>query len=60
MGAALLYVVLALLLWWLNWVGINWLSSFGTSKNLTALMLIPFLAAFSYAMQRSFTFRQSR
>lgn len=55
--AALRYGVLALGLWWGNWLGINWLSELGLSRNLAALVLVPFLAAVSYTAQKLVVFR---
>jgi putative flippase GtrA len=54
--AALRYGVLALCLWWANWFGISWLAELGWSRNLGALVLVPFLAAVSYAAQKVFVF----
>ena len=50
--SALSYAVLALLLWWCNWAGIDWLLLLGIHKSLAALLLIPVLAALSYAVQK--------
>jgi len=56
--SALSYAVMALLLWWSNWAGIDWLAGFGLTRNLAALLLIPVLAAVSYAVQKLVIFRK--
>lgn len=56
--SAFSYLVLALLLWWANWAGIQALASLGLSRNLAALLLIPVLAAVSYSLQKLVVFRQ--
>ena len=56
--SAFRYGLLALLLWWCNWAGIDWLAGLGLTRNLAALILIPVLAAFSYAVQKLVIFRQ--
>ena len=56
--SALSYALMALFLWWCNWVGIDLVASFGLTRNLAALILIPVLAAFSYAVQKLVIFRQ--
>ena len=56
--SALSYALMALCLWWCNWAGIDWLSGLGLTRNLAALILIPVLAALSYAVQKLVIFRQ--
>jgi len=56
--SALSYAVMALLLWWCNWAGIDWLAGLGLTRNLAALLLIPVLAAVSYAVQKLVIFRK--
>ena len=56
--SALSYAVMALCLWWCNWAGIDWLAGLGLTRNLAALILIPVLAALSYAVQKLVIFRQ--
>ena len=56
--SALSYALMALFLWWCNWAGIDWLARLGLSRNLAALLLIPVLAALSYAVQKLVIFRQ--
>ena len=56
--SALSYALMALCLWWCNWAGIDWLAGLGLTRNLAALMLIPALAALSYAVQKLVIFRQ--
>ena len=55
--AALRYGVLAVCLWWANWLGISWLADQGWARNLAALALVPFLAGVSYAAQKFVVFR---
>ena len=56
--SALSYALMALLLWWCNWAGIDWLAALGLTRNVAALMLIPVLAALSYTVQKLVIFRQ--
>ena len=56
--SALSYALMALFLWWCNWAGIDWLAGLGLTRNLAALILIPVLAALSYAVQKLVIFRQ--
>ena len=56
--SALSYALMALFLWWCNWAGIDWLAVLGLTRNLAALILIPVLAALSYAVQKLVVFRQ--
>jgi len=55
--SALSYALMALCLWWCNWAGIDWLAGLGFTRNLAAVMLIPVLAALSYAVQKLVIFR---
>jgi putative flippase GtrA len=54
--SALAYAALALLLWCLNWGGINGLAVLGWPRNWAALSLVPLLAALSYRLQRQWVF----
>ena len=56
--SAMSYAVMAICLWWCNWIGIDWLARVGLTRNLAALMLIPVLASLSYAVQKLVIFRQ--
>ena len=56
--SAVFYALMALFLWWCNWAGIDWLAGLGFTRNLAALILIPVLAALSYAVQKLVVFRQ--
>ena len=56
--SAMTYGLMALFLWWCNWAGIDWLAGLGLTRNLAALILIPVLAALSYAVQKLVVFRQ--
>ena len=50
--SALSYALMALGLWWCNWAGIDCLAGFGLTRSVAALLLIPVLAAVSYAVQK--------
>ena len=56
--SAFSYALMALCLWWCNWAGIDWLARLGLTRSLAALILIPVLAALSYAVQKLVIFRQ--
>ena len=52
------YILLAYLLWITNWFSINWIYiSFGFSKNLSALFVLPLFALISYLFQKLFVFK---
>ena len=53
------YLFLALTLWILNFGFIESFFFFGVNKNLTALLLIPFLALFSYICQNKLVFKKN-
>ena len=53
------YLFLALTLWILNFGFIESFFYFGVNKNLTALLLIPFLALFSYNCQNKIVFKKN-
>ena len=53
------YLLLALTLWILNFGLIQSFFFFGVNKNITALLLIPFLALFSYYCQNKFVFKKN-
>jgi len=55
--AAIAYGLLALMLWWANWVGITALAAMGLQRNLGALLLVPLLATISYVAQKLVVFR---
>ena len=50
------YIFSTFLIWILNWSGIYFLSIYGVNKNFAALSLIPFLAIFSYLIQKKKVF----
>ena len=50
------YFISAFLLWIINWGGIYLISNYGINKNLSALILIPFLALISYLIQKNLVF----
>ncbi len=50
------YIFSTLFIWILNWSGIYFLSISGINKNIAALLLIPFLAFFSYSVQKKKVF----
>ena len=53
------YLLLGLTLWILNFGLIQSFFFFGVNKNITALLLIPFLALFSYYCQNKFVFKKN-
>ena len=55
-GTITRYIFLALIIWNLNWILIEAIKNFGPSRNLSALILMPFLAGFSYFMQKKYVF----
>lgn len=56
--AALRYSLLALVLWWANWSGIDALVRWSLPRHLAALALVPLLAALSYSLQKLLVFRE--
>ena len=50
------YFSSASILWFLNFSFIQIFSYLGYNKNLTAILLIPFLVIFSYLMQKKYVF----
>ena len=58
--SAFLYAILATLIWLVNWSGISLLIDIGLSPNLSAILLVPILAAFSYIIQRFLIFKNHR
>lgn len=55
--SAAAYGVLAVLLWWCNWGGIQGLAAMGWPRPWAALALVPVLAALSYLAQKTVVFR---
>ena len=52
------YLLVAYLLWIANWFSIDWIyTSYGFSKNLSALFVLPLLAIISYFLQKLFIFK---
>lgn len=51
------YFLLNIMVWNLNWILIEEISTFGISKNLVSLIIIMPLAFFSYVIQKYFVFR---
>ena len=52
------YITLNIFLWNTNWILIESISSYGFSKNIVSLFLIPFLASISYLAQKYFVFNK--
>ena len=50
------YVIVNLFIWNINWILISILNSYNISKNLAALIVIPFLALISFKYQKHFIF----
>ena len=51
------YLLLALILWMLNFFLIQSLFYVGVNKNITAIFIIPLLVIISYLSQRNFVFK---
>ena len=51
------YLILALILWILNFVLIQSFFYVGVNKNITAIFIIPLLVIISYLSQRNFVFK---
>ncbi len=54
---ALKYLTLAIILWALNWSGINFLTYYGFSRNISALAILPLLVIFSFLCQKLLVFK---
>ena len=50
------YIFLHIFLWNINWILINLINSYNVSKNLAALIVLPFLAVISYVYQKRIVF----
>tara|TARA_Y100000739_G_scaffold229952_1_gene247765 strand:- start:5757 stop:6140 length:384 start_codon:yes stop_codon:yes gene_type:complete len=51
------YLIIAFLLWLLNFGFIQLFFHYGANKNITAIFLVPFLAAIAYLSQKYYVFR---
>ena len=51
------YLILVIFLWNINWISIEFFHSFGISKNLVSLVIVPFLALISYISQKYVVFK---
>ena len=51
------YLFLAVILWMLNFVFIQFFFYVGVNKNITAILIIPLLVGISYFSQRNFVFK---
>jgi putative flippase GtrA len=58
--SAAAYGLLALLLWWCNWGGIQTLTALGWQRSWAALALVPLLALLSYLAQKTMVFRPTQ
>ncbi len=52
------FFALMITLWFLNYIGIIYLTTLDISKNIAALLLIPLLAFFSFLIQRFWVFKK--
>ena len=52
------YIFLVLFLWNINWILIEFFHSFGFTKSIIALVIIPFLALISYISQKFIVFKK--
>lgn len=51
------YLILVLFLWNTNWILIEYFYSYGISKNIISLVIVPFLALISYLSQKNVVFK---
>tara|TARA_B100002019_G_scaffold276649_1_gene275657 strand:+ start:995 stop:1408 length:414 start_codon:yes stop_codon:yes gene_type:complete len=50
------YLVFHILIWIFNWLSINFINNYNISKNLAALIVLPFLALISFVYQKNIVF----
>ena len=53
------FVILSIVNWFLNTFGTSFVHSYDINKNLSAIIVMPFLAAFSYLTQKYVVFKSS-
>ncbi len=53
------FIILSIINWFLNTIGTSFVHSFGFNKNLSALIVMPFLASFSYFSQKYVVFKST-
>ena len=54
-----LYMLYAILIWLINWFTINYFHLiYNINKNITAILILPFLVFFSYLVQKLIIFRK--
>lgn len=51
------FILSSILLWKLNTLGTYFVFSFGFNKNISALIMIPFIASASYLIQKRYVFK---
>ena len=51
------YMGLSLFVWNLNWIGITLIGEFNINKNISAIIMIPFLAGFSFYFQKYIVYK---
>ena len=51
------FLLMSVILWLINFYGINFLNIFITNKNLCAALMIPVLAITSFSIQKNFIFK---
>ena len=51
------YLMLALILWYLNCILISTLFNYGLNKNIAAVIIIPLLVIISYTLQNKYVFK---
>ena len=52
------FIFTSILLWILNTLSISFIFNFGFTKNISALITIPFVATISYLIQKNFVFKE--
>ena len=50
------YLIFHILIWIFNWLSINFITNYNISKNLAALIVLPFLALISFVYQKNIVF----
>lgn len=51
------FLIMSLILWAINYIGIYSINLLGLSKNLAAILMIPFLAFLSFIIQKKYVFK---
>tara|TARA_B100000212_G_C27255182_1_gene481975 strand:- start:119 stop:487 length:369 start_codon:yes stop_codon:yes gene_type:complete len=52
------FIIFSFLLWSINTIGTNYIYQFGFNKNISAIIMIPFVASISFLMQKYYVFKK--